>query len=187
MNSNETREHLRLLSIFHYVVGGLAYLFSLFPVIHLTIGLIFMLTPMPVPAPTPEGAPPALETAPPTPEAAPPLPEAVPPPPGGDVFPMRVFGAFFVVIASIIIVCGMTVATCIVMAGRRLAQYRRHTFCLVVAGIECLFMPFGTVLGVFTIIVLQRPEARRLFGLDSGEGEETAESDPLPSPPPPEA
>lgn len=173
MNSNETREHLRLLSIFHYVVGGLAYLFSLFPVIHLTIGLIFMLTPMPVPAPTPEGAPPALETA--------------PPPPGGDVFPMRVFGAFFVVIASIIIVCGMTVATCIVMAGRRLAQYRRHTFCLVVAGIECLFMPFGTVLGVFTIIVLQRPEARRLFGLDSGEGEETAESDPLPSPPPPEA
>jgi hypothetical protein len=27
-------EHLKLLSIFHYVVGGMAAMFSLFPVIH---------------------------------------------------------------------------------------------------------------------------------------------------------
>jgi hypothetical protein len=32
------------------------------------------------------------------------------------------------------------------------------------AGFACLFMPFGTLLGVFTIIVLQRDSVRRLYG-----------------------
>jgi hypothetical protein len=41
-------------------------------------------------------------------------------------------------------------------------------YCLVVAGIECIFMPFGTVLGVFTIIVLMRPSVRNLFGVEGG-------------------
>src|SRR5665811_1199457 len=35
-------EHLRLLSIFHYIVGGLALLFACFPLIHVTIGSIFI-------------------------------------------------------------------------------------------------------------------------------------------------
>jgi hypothetical protein len=30
---------------------------------------------------------------------------------------------------------------------------------------ECLWMPVGTVLGVFTIIVLMRPRVKRLFGV----------------------
>ena len=32
-------EHLRLLSIFHYVLAGLAGVFGLFPIIHLAVGL----------------------------------------------------------------------------------------------------------------------------------------------------
>ena len=32
------------------------------------------------------------------------------------------------------------------------------------AGLECIFMPFGTVLGVFTIIVLMRDTVKELFG-----------------------
>jgi hypothetical protein len=31
------------------------------------------------------------------------------------------------------------------------------------AGVACLFMPFGTVLGIFTIIVLVRPQVKALF------------------------
>jgi len=34
---------------------------------------------------------------------------------------------------------------------------------LVVACIECLFIPFGTILGVFTIVALSRECARALF------------------------
>ena len=38
-------EHLKLLSIFHYVVSGLAAFFACIPIIHLVIGLFFILAP----------------------------------------------------------------------------------------------------------------------------------------------
>jgi hypothetical protein len=41
---------------------------------------------------------------------------------------------------------------------------RKHfTFCLIMAAVECIFMPFGTVLGTFTILVINRPSVRELF------------------------
>lgn len=42
---NQDEEHLRLLSIFHYVVGALAAMFALFPIFHLVIGLVMVLPP----------------------------------------------------------------------------------------------------------------------------------------------
>ena len=38
-------EHLKLLSIFHYVVGGIAAFFACIPILHLVIGLFFILAP----------------------------------------------------------------------------------------------------------------------------------------------
>ena len=87
-----------------------------------------------------------------------------------ELFPARLFGLMFTIIPAIIMLCGFTVSTLILIAGKRLAAYRSHTFCMVVAGIECLFMPFGTVLGVFTILTLIKPEARQLFGLPALDG-----------------
>jgi hypothetical protein len=40
---------------------------------------------------------------------------------------------------------------------------KARTFSLIVAGINCLHMPLGTVLGVFTIIVLIRDSVRQLY------------------------
>lgn len=57
---------------------------------------------------------------------------------------------------------GLTVLT--IMAGRRLAQRRAHSFCMFVAAINCFFFPFGTILGVLTLIVLKRPQVREAFG-----------------------
>jgi hypothetical protein len=37
------------------------------------------------------------------------------------------------------------------------------------AAISCIFMPFGTVLGVFTIIVLLRPSVKELFAVNTAE------------------
>ena len=42
---NQDLEHLRLLAIFHYVVAAMAALVACFPLIHLTIGLVFLLAP----------------------------------------------------------------------------------------------------------------------------------------------
>jgi hypothetical protein len=49
------------------------------------------------------------------------------------------------------------------IAGRCLARARHWTFCVVMAAISCAFFPFGTVLGVFTIVALAKPEAKELF------------------------
>jgi len=77
----------------------------------------------------------------------------------------RLIGAFFVAFASVWILAGSAFAVCVFLAGRNLAKRTRYTFCLVMAGIECMFMPFGTVLGVFTIVVLMKEPVKTLFGV----------------------
>jgi hypothetical protein len=73
------------------------------------------------------------------------------------------------------------------VAGWFLGRCRHYIFCLIVAGITCLFHPFGTVLGVFTIIVLIRPSVKRLFEIgapphtldDEDEDEASFYNDPI--------
>jgi len=73
-------------------------------------------------------------------------------------------GWVFTGMAAAMIVMMWSLAIVIFCTGRFLQARQRRLFCLVVAGLECMMMPFGTVLGVFTIIVLLRPSVRRLFG-----------------------
>lgn len=49
------------------------------------------------------------------------------------------------------------------LSGLFLRQRRHRTFSLVVAAINCLHVPAGTVLGIFTIIVLVRNSVRELY------------------------
>lgn len=128
---SQDEEHLRLLAIFHYIVAGIAAVFSLFPFIHLAVGLMLAL-----------------------------FPEKMG---GGGNPPPAFLGWIFVVIATVFITAGFTLAGFILAAGRCLARRRRHLLCLVVAGVECVFMPFGTALGIFTILVLSRESVKRLF------------------------
>lgn len=134
--SPEDASQLRLLSIFHYVVAGLTALFSLFPLIHVGIGIAALSGAMPIDSN------------------------------GGPASPSetRLFGWLFIAIGSIVILCGLTLASFMAYAGRCLARQRRHTLCLVVAALSCMCMPLGTVLGVFTLIVLMRPAVAASFG-----------------------
>ncbi|HWY76341.1 MAG TPA: hypothetical protein VN281_12025 [Verrucomicrobiae bacterium] len=79
--------------------------------------------------------------------------------------PPQFLGMFFVLIASFIILLGWTQAILMFLCGRFISRRAHHTFCFVVGCVECLFMPFGTILGVFTIIVLIRPSVKELFGI----------------------
>jgi hypothetical protein len=69
----------------------------------------------------------------------------------------------FVLIPMVVIVAGWTMAVFLAWSGRCLSRRVNYTFCLVMAGIACMFMPFGTILGVFTILVLMRPSVKALF------------------------
>ena len=71
---------------------------------------------------------------------------------------------------AMLILFGWSFAVCVIVAGRSLARHRHYTFCLVMAGVLCIFMPFGTVLGVFTIIVLMRPSVKGLFSVSGDLG-----------------
>ncbi len=75
----------------------------------------------------------------------------------------RLVGLIIVVMGSFFVLAGWTLAAAILVAGRRLQRRRSWTYCLVVASLECLLMPFGTLLGVFTIIVLMKDAAKALF------------------------
>ena len=81
----------------------------------------------------------------------------------GNNQPPAFIGWFFVGIASFFILAGWTFAVLVLIVGRFIARRKHYQFCFVVACVECIFMPFGTVLGVFTILVLNRPTVKRLF------------------------
>ena len=77
--------------------------------------------------------------------------------------PPAFFGWFFVAIASVFILAGWTFAGLLAWAGRCLKQRKHYTYCFIVACVACMFIPLGTALGIFTIIVLSRPTVKALF------------------------
>jgi len=79
--------------------------------------------------------------------------------------PPALVGWFIVVTSTMFILGGLAFSFLVAMTGRRIAKRKGHGLCIAIAGIECLFMPLGTVLGVFTIITLMRPSVKVLFGV----------------------
>jgi len=84
------------------------------------------------------------------------------PPPDPNA-PPAFLGFLIALFPMVIVLTGWIIAGCVIYAGRCLSSLSKYTFCIVMAGILCLFMPLGTVLGVFTIIVLMRPAVKGLF------------------------
>jgi hypothetical protein len=68
-----------------------------------------------------------------------------------------------------------------IFAGVCLHRRRARTFCFIVAAINCTQMPHGTILGVFTILVLCRESVQELF---AGGGFRDPEDDDDGPPPP---
>src|SRR5262245_54330895 len=79
--------------------------------------------------------------------------------------PPEWFGYFFIAAAAAMITMAWSLAVAMALSAGRLKKRVAYNYCLIVAGVECIFMPFGTVLGVFTIITLTRPSIRSLFGV----------------------
>ena len=52
---------------------------------------------------------------------------------------------------------------CNFVSASNLRQRRNRTLSLIVAGFNCLQVPFGTALGVFTFIVLTRDSVREVY------------------------
>ncbi|HDS1652263.1 TPA: hypothetical protein QEL76_000132 [Stenotrophomonas maltophilia] len=135
--STQDADHLRMLSIAHYVVGGLIALFSLIFIIHIVLGISALTGHLPMNS---DGQP-------------------------SSPAEQRLFGWMFTIVGCVIVFGGVTLGAFVAYAGRCLARRRRYLLCLIVAGLACLFAPVGTVLGVFSLITLLRPQVKAAFDL----------------------
>jgi len=128
-------EHLKLLSLFHYISGGLTLAFALF--IGAYLFLIFFV----------------ISLAGQQKELDPKFNEALP-------------EAFFTVLMTIfmvIFILGLLFGIAQIVSGRliKLRQLRWFSFTLGI--INLLNFPYGTILGIFTIIVLEKDSVNRQY------------------------
>ena len=81
----------------------------------------------------------------------------------GNNAPPAFAGYLFAIVGGLFVLAGWFFAVCSFMVARSLARRRHYMFCLILSGVNCMFVPFGTAIGVFTIIVLLRPTVKALF------------------------
>lgn len=74
-----------------------------------------------------------------------------------------VVGWFFIGIGGAVVLLGWIYSACMVYAGYCMGRRIHYRYCFLMACVSCLNMPLGTVLGVFTIVVLVRPAVKELF------------------------
>jgi hypothetical protein len=134
---NQDAEHLRLLSIFHYVVGGLGFLCGSFPLLHVALGLVMFFSP-----------------------------ETMNDGHGGP--PPKAFGLIFAVMGGVFVLMAWILSAFTIMSGKYISQRKKWTASVIIASVQCVCFPFGTVLGVFTLVVLLRPSVKQLYGQDAG-------------------
>lgn len=126
-------EHLRLLAMFHYISGALTILFSCMFIIHLAL-LGFLMS-----NPDVFGATPA---------------------PDADA--RSVIAVMFYIFLAFILL-GIVYGVIQIISGRCLARRRYRTFSLIAAIPNTLLIPYGTMLGVMTLIVLGRDSVKSLY------------------------
>jgi len=123
-------EHLRLLSLFHYLWAGC----GIFGLAFIALHYSFMSSMM---DPARMGG-------------------AGQPPPPEMMDMMRFMYVGFALY-------GITTMVLNVLAAMWIRTRTNWTFCMVVAGINCISIPLGTVLGVFTLVLLGKDAARARF------------------------
>ena len=125
---------LKLLGVFHFVFAGLALLGIGFLFLHHLL-MTRMMAVMPSPPPVPNG------------------------PPFDPRALLDVFRWFYLA-AGVLFLAGSMLN---LLSGIFLLGRRHRTFSLVVAGLDCLQIPFGTLLGIFTLATLLSDSVRQAY------------------------
>jgi hypothetical protein len=127
-------EHLRLLSLAYMISAGFAAFFSCIGLMYVLIGIVMSVTFSHVPASAKTGQP-----------------------------PPAFMGWIFAGIGLVILLIGVGVAIARFWAARCVKQRKSRTYCIVIAALGCLEFPYGTALGVLSLIVLGRESVAKQF------------------------
>jgi hypothetical protein len=123
-----------VLTVLHYVWGGLSIAFSSIFIIHIVLGVLIVNGKMGFPqSPEPNQPSPLL------------------------------FGFLFIAMGSCAVIFGWALGIVTIISGRKMAARKSRIFSIVVGGVNCISFPLGTALGVFTIIVLSRSSVKMLY------------------------
>jgi hypothetical protein len=126
-------EHLRLLAIFHFVVAGLAFAGLGFLFLHYLLMSTVMNNPHLWQGKANQGPNPAEFFA--------------------------IFKWFYLIMGTFMVLTAIGN----LLSGLYLRRRQHRIFSFVVAALNCFHIPFGTVLGVFTIVVLVRESVIELY------------------------
>jgi hypothetical protein len=131
--TNPDDEHLKLISLFHFVVAVLEAGTGLLFIFHFGMGLAMVTGKWPGVSTSHPGAPPDF------------------------------MGWVFTVFGGVFLLGYEALALLRLIAGLSIRKRRHHLFCLIIAGIGCFNVPIGSALGAFTFIVLLRPSVKAKF------------------------
>lgn len=127
------REHLKVLAICYYVFGGLGALGTLFLGAYAALFGVLMRH--------------VIDDA----------------QRRGQQAPPEGFIEIFSVVLAVLAAFALVATVLNFVTARSLQTRRRRVLCLITAGINCLQVPLGTVLGIFTFLVLGRRSVKAAF------------------------
>jgi len=130
-------EHVKLLSIFHFVVAGFAFFGLAFLILHFLMMSFFL-----------------------SPEFWKTQKNATPPP--REL--LHVFIFLYIFIGAWLMASGVLN----VLSAFFLRQRQHRVFSLIVGGLNCLHIPLGTILGIFTILILSRDSVCQAYEAATG-------------------
>jgi hypothetical protein len=149
-------DRLRLLSLGYYISGAIGAVFVSFLLFHLAFLLAFSFIPASQwNAPVPPSAGVQHVSPTPPPKMGPSAAEGQGPP----VILFRIFAG----VIGLIIVCGWTLGALTAYAGHCIKKRKHKLFIYIMAGINCIWIPYGTLLGIATILLFQWPEVQAEF------------------------
>lgn len=128
------REHLALLSIFHFIIAGLAILGILFLIAHYAVMRTVLNNPKVFQNPHNANVDPQMI--------------------------LRIFVWLYLFGGLLFIAAG----TANLLSALFIRARKHRVFSLVVAGLNCVQFPFGTALGVCTFVVLFRESVKQSYG-----------------------
>ena len=152
---------MQLLSLGYYISGAIGAVFVSFLLFHFFILLGFSFIPASQwnqPAPSPPSAATASAT---------PAPSHTAPANHGDGPPAFLFRIFAGVI-GLIILGGWTLGALTAYAGHCIKKRKHRVFIYVMAGLNLIWIPYGTLLGIATILLFQWPEVEAEFKAQAG-------------------
>jgi hypothetical protein len=81
----------------------------------------------------------------------------------GGASPYSWIASFIVLMFVGVAFFNLAYSVALFLAGRFLGLRRHYLYCQVIAGVSCMLLPCGTILGIFTFVVLARPAIRARF------------------------